>query len=158
MRCFAEFVLGMTAYRMYLTPSIAAVLASDRVLAFLLLGCVACLLLRVDLPAALLFPFMVASAACNTGAVARILARPLPYFLGVISYSIYLIHGPFRPLELGLFQMLHPAPVGPVAALSFALLGSLSVVPFAWATYTYVERPARSMIRQLGTRRTASAG
>ena len=101
MRCFAEFVLGMTAYRMYLTPRIAAVLGSDRVLALLLLGCVACLLLQVDLPAALLFPFMVASAACNTGAVARLPGAAAAIFSRRGSCSIYLIHGPFRPLELG---------------------------------------------------------
>lgn len=157
-RCFGEFILGMAAYRLYLTPRIADRLADDRVCAALLLGAVVSLVLRLDLPAALLFPFIVAGVAGNTGTVARLLAHPVPYFLGVVSYSIYLIHGLFRPLELALVQSLHPTPIGPVSSLALALAGSLSVVPFAWLTFTYVERPARGVIRHIGRRAAVKVG
>ncbi|HTN12754.1 MAG TPA: acyltransferase [Acetobacteraceae bacterium] len=157
-RCAAEFILGMAAYRLFAAPRFARLLASEWVLAALYASGLALLALRLDLPLALLFPLLVAATARNTGRIAVLLSRPLPYFLGVISYSIYLIHAPFRPIELGLVQLLHPEPIGPVAALMLAAAGSISVIPFAWLTYTWVERPARTAIRRLARPRVVGIG
>jgi peptidoglycan/LPS O-acetylase OafA/YrhL len=109
----------------------------------------ASLLLRIDLPAAMLFPVLILALACNHGWFDRILASRIPYFLGVISFSIYLIHDPFRPLELALLRTVHPAPLGYFPALLMALAGSLSIIPFAWIAYGLVERPGRVAVRDL---------
>jgi peptidoglycan/LPS O-acetylase OafA/YrhL len=105
--------------------------------------------MRVDLPAALLFPFLVVSFATNRGHAARILETRLPYFLGVVSYSIYLIHNPLRPID----RMVAQALLGPVVprweAIAFALVGTIGVVPIAWLAYVGVERPGRSFVRQI---------
>jgi peptidoglycan/LPS O-acetylase OafA/YrhL len=44
--------------------------------------------LRIDLPSAILFPFLVVAFATNRGYAARLVEMRLPYFLGLVSYSI----------------------------------------------------------------------
>jgi peptidoglycan/LPS O-acetylase OafA/YrhL len=105
--------------------------------------------LRIDLFAAPLFPAVVASLACNRGRVAAALGTRIPYFLGVISFSIYLLHGIFRPSKLEFVRVVHPAPLSSAAARLFALIGSLTVITFAWLAYVCVERPGRAFVRGL---------
>lgn len=154
LRCLTEFTLGMFAYRVSRGsgPQIAW-LASDKVAFGGLALCVVLLLLRIDLLVALSFPFVVLTVALNEGKAQRLLSRPLPYMLGTISYSLYLIHNAFRPAELTLMQYLHPESLSRVEALAFAFVGSLSVVPFAWLTYHYVELPSREFLRRRLVRR-----
>ena len=150
-RCFTQFGIGMGAYRLSCHPRMASLLGSDRVAFGLVGGCLFFLALRVDLPVALLFPFLIVSFANNKGRMERLMSHPAPYFLGVISYSIYLIHNPFRPMWLEVFHALHLAPLSAPAALAFALVGSLCVIPFAWVAYRLVERPGRAVVRRLLT-------
>ncbi len=105
--------------------------------------------ISTEFAAYIIFPLLILSLACNTGRAARWLSSPVPYFLGVISYSIYLIHSPFRPVELELVRWLHPAPLSLPQALGFALAGSVSIIPVAWLAYRWVERPGRSLVRRL---------
>jgi len=147
--CFTQFVIGMGVYRLYRDGRYNALFGKDAVafaIVFLIAGC---LVLRMDLPAALLFPALILSLACNHGWFDRILASRIPYFVGVISFSIYLIHDPFRPLELALLRTIHPEPLGYFPALLMALVGSLSIIPFAWIAYGLVEHPGRVIFRSL---------
>src|ERR1051326_6214386 len=82
----------------------------------------------IDLAVALLCPFTVVSMALNRGRFARLLSGSIPYFLGAVSFSIYLIHEPCRVLAVRLFSLIHPGPSRPLLALVFALVGSLAVV------------------------------
>ena len=152
-RCFAEFVLGMAAYRLSGRPSVVALLKRDAVTAGLACLAAACLAVRVDLPAVLLLPFIVVAFAANDGVMARLVQWPPFYFLGLVSYSLYLLHNPFRPLELSLVKSVTDGPLSPAAALCFAVAGSLSVVPFAWLAYRFVERPGRDLFRNSLLRR-----
>jgi peptidoglycan/LPS O-acetylase OafA/YrhL len=93
------------------------------------------------------FPVLIATLASNQGRVGRAIASPIPYFLGVISFSIYLLHNLFRPIELEILRGLHPAPLNTLAALGLAFLGAISVIPFAWLAYVAVERPGRRWVR-----------
>ena len=148
-RCFAEFILGMTAYQLFLTARATDILKRDSVTIILSLAAAASLVAGYDLPAVLLFPLIVVAFAVNDGWAARIMQLRLFYFLGIISFSLYLLHGPFRPLELELLRLLAPEPVGPVVALVFAFVGSCSIVPVAWLAYVGVERPGRTLVRAL---------
>jgi peptidoglycan/LPS O-acetylase OafA/YrhL len=150
-RCFAEFSMGMASYRLYAWSQNRRVrgLESDMACFSLIAGCGVFMCLRVDLPAVLLFPFLIVSLAMNRGRAAKWMAHPFPYFLGLVSFSLYLTHQLFRPIELELLQYLHPAPLPGAAAMLFAFLGSFSVVPFAWLGYRYVERPGRTLVRKL---------
>ena len=149
LRCFAEFAMGMAAYRTTRSSRIAGLLGRDGVAFGLAAGCLGAMALRVDLPAVLLFPALIAALACNRRRMAQAMSARLPHFLGVVSYSLYLIHGPFRPVELMALRALHPLPLGPAGALAFAFAGSLSVVPFAWLTYRLIEQPGRRFAQKL---------
>jgi peptidoglycan/LPS O-acetylase OafA/YrhL len=148
-RCFTEFSLGMMAYRLFEVPRVCAFFSRDSVTIGLSLAAVASLAARYDLPAVLLFPAIVVAYAKNNGVAGRIVQTHFFHFLGIVSYSVYLLHDMFRPLELNILRMLAPEPVGPTAALIFALVGSFSVVPFAWLAYVTVERPGREFVRAL---------
>jgi peptidoglycan/LPS O-acetylase OafA/YrhL len=149
LRCFAEFCVGMVSYRFYASARKIQWLGSDGICISIAAGCVIFMCLRIDLPAVLLFPALIISIALNQSRVARFMAHPLLYSLGLISFSVYLLHQPFRPLELELLRAWHPVPLTGPAALLFAFLGSLSVLPLAWVAFRYVERPGREFIRRL---------
>ena len=146
LRCVCEFTWGVAAHRLYQWKG-AAFLARDDVTIGLSLAVALSLVARYDLPAVLIFPFLVVSYASNAGWAARIVqARPF-YFLGVVSFSLYLLHSPFREVELLAFQTLFPEKVGAVAALCFAFIGACSAIPIAWLAYVTVERPGRKLLR-----------
>ena len=121
------------------------------------------MLLRLDLTAALLFPLLIAALAANeegtagVGRAARLASHPWLHFLGVVSFSTYLLHQLFRPTELALLRAMHPEPLGLPGALMFALAGSFSVLPFAWVAYRGIERPGRMFVQQAFGRRAAPA-
>ncbi|MDH2423864.1 acyltransferase family protein [Sphaerisporangium sp. TRM90804] len=76
-------------------------------------------------------------------------------WLGVISYSVYLMHNPMLKLYLALFgdPRRWPLPVQGALAVAF-----ITVVLFvSWLTYRYVECPARRLGRRL-TRPAATPG
>jgi peptidoglycan/LPS O-acetylase OafA/YrhL len=148
LRCFVEFTIGMISYRLFTVSRCADVLGRDAVAFGLMALCLLFVGLRLDLPTALLFPLLIVALAVNRGRSARLMSHPVFYFLGVVSFSIYLIHQVFRDVELEILRSLHPALVDAPAALTLALAGSLSVVPFAWLTYRYVERPGRTFVRE----------
>jgi peptidoglycan/LPS O-acetylase OafA/YrhL len=160
-RCFTEFTLGMLSYRLLRSERVG-ILGQDGTVAALAASCAALMLLRVDLPAALLFPLLIAALAANEegkagGRAARLLSHPWLHFLGVVSFSTYLLHQLFRPTELALLRVLHPEPLGLPGALLFALAGSFSVLPFAWLAYRGIERPGRTFVQRAFARRAASA-
>jgi len=149
LRCFAEFALGMIAYRSCGSMQLRRLLASDSAAVILCAACAASLLCRVDLPAALMFPFLVIAFAINTTLAGRMLgARPL-HFLGVVSYSIYLIHFPLGVLAEVLAQRLLGANGSSAGAIAFAFLATAAVIPFAWLAFEVIERPGRHFVRHL---------
>jgi peptidoglycan/LPS O-acetylase OafA/YrhL len=150
MRCFSEFLLGMATYRIYSTKNyLAKFLGIDLVQIVAYLSCVGFLVMKLDLPAALLFTVIVPGTALNAGVVNRFLSLPVFYFLGVISYSAYLIHNMFRPIESRLMIYFHPTPLDGIHALLFAFVASLSILPFAWMSYRCIEYPSRKVLRRL---------
>lgn len=157
-RCFAEFAIGMATFRLFnhADGRRRQLLGSDATCFGLMLACGALMLLRLDLPAVLLFPFLIVSLAFNSGRATRLMAHPVLYFLGLVSFSLYLLHQMFRPVSLLIIQHWHPAPLGTGPALLFALVASLSVIPFAWLTYRFVELPGRNVVRALRRQRNSA--
>jgi peptidoglycan/LPS O-acetylase OafA/YrhL len=119
--------------------------------------CVGLFITRIDLLIALSFPFVVLAFALNRGVPSRILSSQVPYFLGTISFSIYLVHNMFRRPEIVVAKLFYAGPLPPLAALLFVVLGSLSVLPFAALAYYTIERPGRtalnSVVRKLNRAR-----
>lgn len=151
-RCFAEFTIGLATYRAITHSRVRATLSLDGVAASAIGGFLVLLLLRFDLLTLLVIPLLIAALACNRGLVSALMAARVPYFLGVISFSIYLLHSPLRPIYLELLRAFHPAPLPAAMALAAALIGSVLVVPFAWIGFVMVEKPGRSVIRTLSSR------
>jgi peptidoglycan/LPS O-acetylase OafA/YrhL len=147
--CFAQFVLGLFTFRVTQMPTVKAHLRADWPAVFTACWVGASLLLRLNILAAAAFPAVVATLACNTGKVADLMSTRVPYFLGEVSFSIYLIHDPCRPLALEMLRFIHPAPLAMAPALGFAFLSSLLVIPLAWVAYITVERPGRRAVRRL---------
>ena len=162
LRCVAEFSFGMLAYRAFNGDSKLHGIGSDRG-AWAIAGLGAAgFLLRNDLLAAASFPFVVLAFALNRGKPSRLLAARVPYFLGTISFSIYLMHHMFRTPEMWLLLHFHPDKLPTWLALSFAAIGSLTVLPFAALAYYWIERPGRtalnSIVRKFNRRVPLPAG
>jgi len=84
----------------------------------------------------------------------RSYAMPRPLVrLGLISYSVYLVH----PLYIQVLRRLIPDP-GPVplpARIGYGLVVGCTVVGSAALTYRYVEQPAHAFGRRLRTQAAA---
>ncbi|MDQ2762723.1 MAG: hypothetical protein M3Y22_04315 [Pseudomonadota bacterium] len=70
-------------------------------------------------------------------------------FWDEISFSIYLIDDPCRPLALEKLQSIDPAPLAAIPVVGFAFVASSLVVPLAWAAYLTVARPGQRLVRGL---------
>jgi peptidoglycan/LPS O-acetylase OafA/YrhL len=148
-RCIAEFTLGMGCFRVTQHEASARLFMTDAMGFALIAGSGFFMLLRLDLLAVLLFPGLIVALATNRGIVARLLSNRALHVLGTVSFSLYLIHQFFRSIDLELLQAWHPSPLGKEAALLFAFVGSVAVIPFALLTYVMVERPGRVLVRRL---------
>jgi peptidoglycan/LPS O-acetylase OafA/YrhL len=146
-RCLVEFSAGVVIYRIFkMRPRI---MRSDFAFAVLTAGVLAAMHLGVpDIPIVFLFCGLLCATALNNGAAKRLLSlRPI-YYLGVISYSIYMTQAlvqlgfldksPFRSFVAGL---------SPQAALVVFLLSCASVIAVASLSYFFVEVPGRSLVR-----------
>ena len=151
-RCIAEFSFGMLIYRAYAGSSSWRRIGADRWTWLVAVLSAASLLVRIDLLIAAVFPFVVLAFALNCGRPSQLLSARVPYYLGTISFSIYLVHHMFRAPEIWLIRHFHPAPLSPAMALIFAALGSLSVLPFAALAYHTVEQPGRTMLNSFARR------
>jgi peptidoglycan/LPS O-acetylase OafA/YrhL len=147
-RCVTEFTLGVFAYRLWGESRRAVALGRDRWTACLLVLALLGVALRFDLLVVMTFPAIVISVAHNKGWFDRLLNTPLPYFLGVISYSLYLVHDGMRPLAMTLIRHLHPQPLSKAWAIACVLLASAAVIAVAWLTYHVFERMPREWLQR----------
>ena len=161
-RCVVEFGFGMLVYRAFASGSRLCVVGRDG-----WTWAIAGVAWPRSWDGAIssrsaVFPFLVLAFALNRGGPGRVLSHPWLHYLGVISFSIYLVHNMFRVPEVWLARILHPAPLPPWMALSFAVLGSVSILPVAALAYHGVERPGRdalnSIVRRLNRSVPVSRG
>jgi peptidoglycan/LPS O-acetylase OafA/YrhL len=146
-RCVTEFTMGMLAYRFWANEARSRWLGSDKATVLVLLVTLVIYATRIDLPVALCFPVVVVAVAHNSGQVQAWLTTRFLYFLGVISYSLYLVHDMCRPIASALMRTLHPEPLSVPGALAFAFVASMCVIPFAWLTYHWVEHRSREWLQ-----------
>lgn len=144
LRCFAEFGLGMLAWRLRNTNFGLRVCNSDR--AGAILTSVILLLLALpdtDVAVVALIPALVLSLSKDRSPAAWVLGRPVFHVLGVLSYSIYLVHFPIYSviIQSRLAVLLTHSEM---AWLGIALTLSIAVV-----TYAIIEKPGRNYSRAL---------
>ncbi len=148
-RCFAEFCLGMIAYRTTLTSSGQTVKRSSWMTYVVMLAIIVLLAFRgTDLLVALLFPWVVFSLNGSATRISRLLGSPPVEYLGLLSFSLYLIHplltGPLNRLDLAMqgrsLSHTHSIAVGLILPILFLC---------SMATYHSIEVPGRRVLRDL---------
>ncbi len=148
-RCVIEFGFGMLVFRAYASRARLCVVGNDVWTWVLVALALAALIARSDVAAVAVFPFLVLAFSLNKGHPARVLSHPWLHYLGVISFSIYLVHNIFRGPEIWLTRSFHPELLPPWMALSFAVLASASILPFAALAYHGIEKPGRDALNRL---------
>ncbi|WP_178133823.1 acyltransferase family protein [Vineibacter terrae] len=150
LRCFGGFVLGLLTYRLSRSPRVVAWAAHDGVLglviALLVIGFAAG---AHDLVVYPLFAALVLGLYGNRGRISQVLGSFPVYWLGLVSYSLYLLHDYLIGPRNGLFEWLQarvPAVWAHVATVPL-LYGALLLV--AGLTYYAVEAPGRRLARRL---------
>ena len=135
-RCFAEFFLGILVYRAYVE---AGAKPRPWFTAATLITIIASLAwMPNDGLVVVLFPCLVYALAVDTSVVSRILGSDPWYYLGLISYAIYLTHW-------GVIWLLGAAitvtgPLWPAVLVCSLVISS--------ACYFLIELPARKLIRK----------
>jgi peptidoglycan/LPS O-acetylase OafA/YrhL len=169
-RCLCGFVLGMVAWKVWLSGRMGKALRSGWIVAALVLILIAgwAAKLLTDPFAVVLFTIMILALAHNQDWLSRLLnLRPVVH-LGDISYSIYLVHMPIlytwmvhRDVTLVNDPLKGPGP-GYDLPLGDAWIGFIGFVLLtlflASLSYRFVECPARDALRaQRPTQKIQSA-
>jgi peptidoglycan/LPS O-acetylase OafA/YrhL len=151
-RCIAEFALGLVAFRFAEKKAgagqsgLPASLACVVTIFFLLLR-------KGDLGFILAMPLLVVSLSSGESLPRRFLSLPAVEWLGLLSYSIYLIHD----LMGGLLAWIHTHATAlhiPHAQTAGAVVCFVLTFPVAWLAYTFIEVPGRRLLRDLFEKRT----
>jgi peptidoglycan/LPS O-acetylase OafA/YrhL len=157
-RCLVEFSSGVVIYRIFkMRPRI---MRSDIAFGVLAAGVLVAMHFGVpDIPIVFLFCGLLCATALNDGTAKRLLSLQPVYYLGVISYSIYMTQAlvqlgildkaPFRSFVAGL---------SPQAALAVFVLSCASVIAVASVSYFFVEVPGRSLVRWTSRRLLSNPG
>lgn len=147
LRCVFEFSLGLLCYRFY---------KKEKKLAYSGIACwlVALLILLLlmmkqsDIGIVLLLPVFIFLLSSTQTYLSLFFGSSLIYWLGTISYSLYLIHRlvfSARPaIQLGLENLHLPHAYTLATALQLPL-----ILILATFSYYYIEKPARHLIRVL---------
>ena len=149
LRCLAGFSIGLLAYRVSCRTVIQGVFSSSTALAAVLAACVIALYAGTyDLVVFALFTFFVPMLAYQSR-VARILfANPAIYHLGLISYSLYIVH----PLFAIVGTRLEPVATRLLGSVgrdaAFVCAVALTWL-FAWVLYRFIEEPGRKLFRRV---------
>lgn len=147
LRCLASFYIGLVAYRFRdLVPARAAV-----VLMVLAIGLLC--LQKSDLALVGVFAVLIMALSHDQGPLARLLGMKWVYWLGVVSYALYLIHDLvqkiiFKTLPAWGVDVLHHRGAWVVVSIT------VSIALAALCHYTY-EKPSRRWFRNFINRPAA---
>jgi peptidoglycan/LPS O-acetylase OafA/YrhL len=156
MRCIGGFLLGLSVAVYVSSEKGASALAtlSDRTLSTIttsLFGLAALLLCLVEGYSVLLllpvFALLVLFLQGDRGVIARLLRSRVFAFLGLVSYSIYMVHYPFFMLLEPVFN--RTVTIGEWSGDILLAVSLTAVILMAWASYTWIEAPGREVGRQI---------
>ena len=147
LRCLTEFCFGLLTFRFYRTASAVWMDAFAAISPLVLAAMVgACCWPDTDFIWLALVPPLILGLARDRGLVARALAwRPM-HQLGVLSYSIYLVHPMFTKATKTVTALLGSRGV-PYAQVISVAIDCAVVVACAHVAYRLIERPGRRMLR-----------
>ena len=148
-RCVAEFTLGIIAYRA--RDSRFGTVAKHLTwlpIALVVLLLVLLALKRTDVLVVLLFPFLILSLDGERNFLSHCLGSRGPEFLGLVSYSVYLVHYLLVPALNGVDSYVRRH--GRSHSHSYAVAVVFPIMMLcASCTYFFVEIPGRRALRVL---------
>lgn len=149
LRCLSGFVLGLLMFRLAQGGRVSAWLARDDVLAaLLLLTALGFAFAPDDLWIYPLFPPLVLGLYGNRGAIGRMLGGGAVYWLGLVSYSIYLVH-PYLVLPKRDLATLLAGALGHVPAdIAASVAAFTAVLVLSGASYRLIEEPGRRALNR----------
>ena len=146
-RCLAFFSVGILSWRVSMIEPVSRMISGSVPAVALTIAIIALLCgWNTDFALAVLFPFLIINVASDRGIVARLLGGRIVYWLGTISYSIYLVHVLMVSVKLRVIGRIQP--VLPNADTILTLLLCLVAIAMAAVTYYRVERPGRRLLDQ----------
>jgi peptidoglycan/LPS O-acetylase OafA/YrhL len=152
LRCLAGFSLGVIAYRLTQHPRCERLLGGEHgFVGSCLLIAAALLIPRGDVVVALCFVPLVIACYYNGHAARAVLANPVAFHLGLISYSIYLWHPLVRDVFARVLGIAHRyGIIGFDWVFVVALLVATWLI--CWASYLLIEVPGHRAIKKLERR------
>ncbi|HTI01190.1 MAG TPA: acyltransferase [Acidisoma sp.] len=152
LRCLGGFAIGLLTYRLYTWEPARRLAGAGLGWASLAWIAVALVLHLPDQAIYPAFPALVLALACDRGLLARIFSWKPIFELGVLSYTIYVIHNVWIGLvhwQIGHLPSTMPTLVAQTMSAVF-LIVSLLVV--GYGLHRWVEVPGRRIVRRAGDR------
>jgi len=150
LRCLAGFCLGLVAYRLtQMDVSIVKWLSSPALIGGLIIALLVAVYFDAhDLIVFALFPPIVLGLYYDSSIARLIFANRVVFHLGVVSYSLYLIHPFFAPVKthLGPLVQQYVGEAGHFLTLGLVILLSWG---FACLLYRLIEVPGRRYLQGL---------
>jgi peptidoglycan/LPS O-acetylase OafA/YrhL len=149
LRCLGGFVLGLLMFRLAQAGRVGAFFARNDVLAAVVgLLVIGFAYAPNDLWIYPLVPLLVLGLYGNRGAIGRALGSGPIHWLGVISYSIYLVH-PYLVLPKRALAQLLGGALGPVTADAIASAAAFAAaLTLSAASYRLIEEPGRRALNR----------
>ena len=150
LRCLAGFALGLLSFRLWSVPAVRRVAARPFAADLVFAGVVVLMFIHgSDVALVLLFVPLVIALASGRSLTARTMETAVVYWLGLISYSIYLVHRIVfdearDPIFRALGSLHVPHAYTLCNLLTFTLLLLLST-----ACFYGIEKPGRDWSRRL---------
>ena len=142
-RCVSEFVIGMYLWCAKSRLSWPRVFSGDAIQAGLLVGMVLLLLdPALDVAVVVLSGLLIVGLSFDRSRLARLLASGPAHALGVISYSIYIVHIALLPLRDVIAQRFDAARL-PHSWISAVVCTAALAIGLATLGYYLIERPAQ---------------
>ncbi|MGF6573849.1 peptidoglycan/LPS O-acetylase OafA/YrhL [Paraburkholderia sp. GAS333] len=149
MRCVAGFTFGLIGYRLMHTPLLRAIASANLFAVLSVLGTLAAYL--AGLPDLIIYALLFATMmACfgNSKAANAMFGNRAVFFLGQISFSIYLVHILLAPV-MKRAMVLSDAHLGGLSVVVSASFAFALVIACSAASYYLVEMPGRRLALRL---------
>ena len=148
-RCFGEYIIGMALYKFYADEGSKYAHYFPALSVISVVGMLALLCIPLtDFGLVLLAAMLILSISFDQGPVARFLGSRVVYFLGEISYSLYLAHTMIVKADRALYDNFLVNHTGDMAKPIAYLLFYGVLILVSYITYKFVEIPARDYLRK----------
>ncbi len=155
-RCVSEFAIGIYLWRLRSRVDVARVLSSNGVqFALLAIMLVVFIEPKLDVVFVLMLGLLILGLSYDASKLARILGSGIAYRLGVISYSIYLVHIALLPVRDMLADLFGNSGV-PYPWCMAVCCTATAAIGLSIISYRFIERPGQRLIRSAFTSRAGS--